>query len=76
MESRGRLTILGLRDQLVDELAHAREHAEQHLQTEIGSLRHEMNHRFDLVDDRFDEVDKRFDELKALIQKNGQRRKR
>ena len=75
-----RLTVVALRDMLGVEFPQVRaeihtvaEGAEQRLQSEIGTLRAEMNRRFDKVDDRFDALENdlrtgfnaRFDELRA-----------
>jgi predicted nuclease with TOPRIM domain len=37
--------------------------ADSQLHAEIGSLRHDMNRRFDRVDERFDDVYARFDRI-------------
>jgi len=47
--------------------------ADQRLNAEIGSLRHDMNRRFDGVyehlDKRFDRVDERFDDVYARFER-------
>ena len=73
-------------EQFTTRILDAQDHAEKRLQLEIGTLRGDVNRRFDVVGTRFDEINERFngleerfkgvdgqfDELKELIQKNGQ----
>jgi archaellum component FlaC len=85
---RQRLTVKGLKDMLAIELEHvtkrildAQDHAEKRLQIEVGTLRADINRRFDVVGTHFDEInehfkgvnerfagmDRQFDEVKGEI---------
>ena len=68
--------ILDLRDATAAGFARA----DARLEHEVGSLRSDMNRRFDRVDERFDRVDERFDRMDEDrvgrapgIEPNGQR---
>ncbi len=39
------------------------------LDIKVDRLRHDMNRRFDTVDDRFDRVDQRFDHLETRVER-------
>ncbi|HEY1729161.1 MAG TPA: hypothetical protein VGG22_12355 [Candidatus Baltobacteraceae bacterium] len=82
------MTVKGLKDMLAIELEHvtkrildAQDHAEKRLQIEVGTLRADINRRFDVVGTHFDEInehfkgvnerfagmDRQFDEVKGEI---------
>lgn len=71
---RQRLTVKGLKDMLGYELEQvtkrildAQDHAEKRLQVEVGTLRADMNRRFDVVGTRFDRLESDVGQLKGDV---------